>query len=354
MGYVFITAGNVSSATFENVCYAVALTFDSTDIIHIFDTKESEEIAIRDGRTTSIRNILGMDIDIRTSRVNDDSLQTIIPNRISRLMKEFGPSKLIVDLTNGRKITASILYAVAAIARVAKIYSLEMKINPRTLSEDVRLPQLERGEQWEYVSIETLEEVNNITRNSQIELIYYRDWINRVCELIQSRNSILAREYRRSLRNALVDYFSASVDNQNRGNYERIENCIVGLGKICEAIAKLAYESYQNVDSEAKTSDFRTHVNRLTSVWERGQKQLAGLPNNKQKERWTLGPEFLEEVVKPTLPLGGLLPGIIVYRNYAAHPGNYYELTIQDARFVLSATLLLLERVGNSNIISSG
>lgn len=349
MPYILITAGNKNIETFENVCHAVNHTF-SVDVIYIFDTLESEKIAIESSRTSKIREILGKNVEIRTRRVGESDLQTIIPSSMSKLLQEFKPEDIIVDLTNGQKITASVLYSVAAIARVKQIYSLEMKINPRTLSKETRLPDLTHLKDWDYVSIEPLREIHHIARSSQVELVYYRDRINDACESISKKNATLAKDFQRSLHNVLVHYFAVTA-NDGLDSLERLEDCIAGLGKVCESISKIAYSTYQRIDKTTPADkDFRSRVDFLKPRWDWGHKKISGLEIKKERD-YALPEDYVQTIIKPTLTIGAILESVILYRNLAAHPGKPYSFTLDDARFVLSATLLLLEQIGRSNML---
>ena len=105
MPKILVTAGNVFDATFDGVCYAVKKVLGPIEAIHIFDTNKSAEQAEKSHRNTRVRNIFG-EVDITTSLVTDENLQLTIPDRIARIIRSYGIDEVIVDLSNGQKITA--------------------------------------------------------------------------------------------------------------------------------------------------------------------------------------------------------------------------------------------------------
>lgn len=345
MPKALITAGNIFTATFENVCHATNLTFGSVNVVHIFDTIQSEEKALETGRSKIIREIFGDDTDIRTSLVEENNLQSIIPTRVSGLIDEFGTDSLIVDLSNGQKVTASVLYAVATISRIQYICALEMKVNLRSLPAETRLPDLEQGRDWEYTRIEPLKEVRYIARSSQLELVYYRDRIARACRIIQPKAEYYARDLQISLENSLLDYFTAAAI-ENIPDSERLERCIGGLGKICEDISILIYaRCLQENSSKFKEQDkFQGRVHALRNEWQRVRKSLA-------TKKQDLEEPFFKDVIQPTLTSDALLQSIVVYRNLVMHPGSQYNMMPDDARLVLDTTLLLIEQIGKSSLL---
>lgn len=340
MPKILITAGNLFDPTFDGVCYAVKTIFGCIEAVHIFDTQESSNHAELTQRNTRIRAALG-DIDITSSLVTDETLQTTIPDRISRIIRSFGVDQIIVDLSNGQKITASILYAVSTISRIPYIYALEFRTK---LTKETRISELTHRVDWEYIQIHPLKEILNITQSSYVELVYYRDRISSISSHIQSKNPALASDVRDRLEHSLVDYFTLSTSD---GSPERLERCINGLGKTCEDIAEIWHRyCYQNQLITSEASDFNSRVKQIMKQW-----------NDYRRLASTGGLDISNEAVAnsviPTLVIDNLLESMRVYRNLASHGKRYYQYTKHDARLALDTTLLILERIASSDILQN-
>jgi len=335
---VLITAGNVVETTFFGVCYAVREVLgNSIDAIHIFDTPLSAAQAEESRRTVRIREMLG-DVEIRTRIVTDQSVQMVIPDNLSRLLREFGRDKLIVDLSNGQKLTTSVLYAVATISRLPNIFVLEFAQRP---TQDTHIEQLARPSDWDYVRIEPLREILSITHSSHIDLIYYRDRIDEIMSSIQTRNPTFSDEIKDRLDLSLIDYFTtSSVDN----NQERLERCINGLGKVCEDVA-IQWHRYCCKEQIIATTahDFNSRVQQIMKRWGDYRKQAAS-------GKLDTSNSVVRDAVIPTLSVDTQLGTMQVYRNMASHSSRYYQLSRADARVAFGLTLLILERVSESAI----
>lgn len=342
---IFVTCGNTHDETFENVCHAVNLTIGKIEIIHIFDTEASAAKAETTGRTTKIRKIFG-NIDVRTSQVNEDTIQKTIPEKMSIILREFGRDKILVDLSNGQKITSSVLYAVATISRIENIYVLESRVDWRKLPPETRLPDLKYKEEWDYISIQPLKEILNISQSSFVELIYYRDKINDVTAQIRIKNELFGNDTKNRLDHSLIDYFtSATLENESES--ERLERCISGLGKICEEVS-MFWHNHCRQTGKIRTlaSDFNGRVKQIIKHWDEFRRQLSN-------RNLLADDSLVKETVVPTLTADIMLDCIRIYRNLASHPGNPYKFSRNDARFVLDSTLLILERISNSNILNN-
>lgn len=340
MTKILVTAGNVFAPTFDGVCYAVDKVIGGVEAIHIFDTLQSAKYAEENGRGSRIRNILGP-VDITTSLVDADNLQKVVPNRLSRLIRDFGVEEIIVDLSNGQKITASVLYAVSTISRIDQIYALEFHVR---LTPDTKLCDLTYGEDWDYTQIHPLKEILNITRSSYVELIYYRDRIESITSALQTKNRQFAVDARDRLEHSLVDYFTLSVSDAH--SPERLERCVNGLGKICEDTASVWYEyCHREGLITTQATNFNSQVKQIIKRWNEYRKEAAA-------GNLEVTDKAVTEAVIPTLAVDTQLETMRIYRNLASHSKRYYRYSKHDARFALDSTLLILERIAGSNIIA--
>lgn len=339
MPNVLVTAGNVFDPTFDGVCFAVKMVLGGVDAIHIFDTAESATQAESGQRNARIRNILG-DIDITTTLINDQNLQKAIPDRLSRLIREYGANEIIVDLSNGQKVTVAVLYAVSTISRIPNIYALEFYTR---VTKETRIADLTYPENWQYVQIQPLREILNITQSSYVELIYYRDRIETISELLLKKNRHFAVDVKDKLEHSLIDYFAVSAIHQN--SPERLERCVNGLGKICEDVARLWHDfCYKHKLFDKAADNFASRSKQLLSRWDKFRGDAASGKVDYAESLWSAA-------IVPTLVTDTHLEAMRVYRNLASHSLRHYHYSKHDARLALDLTLMILERLAASTIV---
>jgi len=337
---VLVTAGNRSETTFLGVCYAVREVLDGVESIYIFDTVESSEYADKTGRCTKVRSILG-NIEITTSIITDENLQTIIPEKISRLIRNYGIEDVIVDLSNGQKITAGVLYAVSTISRIPNIFALDFHVQ---VDKDTRISNLNYPDDWDYVRIQPLKEILNITQSSYVELVYYRDRIETISSSLEGKNLPFATDVKEKIEQSLIDYFTSSVEGGV--SQERLARCVNGLGKICEDISIIWYDyCYRNGIITTPAKDFNSRVKQIINQWERYRKEIE------IKDRDTKAAEIFIKSVAPTIAADIPLEVMRVYRNLTSHSDRRFNCTKDDARLALDLTLMVLERLSQSEIV---
>jgi hypothetical protein len=335
MSKVLVTAGNIRENSFNGVCYAVSQIEADITIIHILDTDASAQKADEGKRNQFIRKYFG-NIEIRSSLINDHDMQQKIPTLISSLIREFSIENVYVDLSNGQKILTGVLYAVATISQIPNIYAMELRPG---LDLSKSIENFNKDEDWSYVSIKPLSEIKNISRSSQIELIYYRDNIREVIELLSGIDSIFAIDTRHRLENSLTDYFSALVMSDEEKKTDILERCINGLGKICEDISFRVVEVfYHNQLLDKKDfSNFNDCVNNIYGILDK----INNPGKNKDPQKYT-------EDIYSLLAMGEQLKMMKIYRNFSSHSDRKYKFNQRDARLALDITLLMLDRIANN------
>jgi hypothetical protein len=315
------------------------------DAIFIFDTQESAQFAASSGRDTKIRAELGEHLEIRSTIVKlEENLQDIVPEKMAGIIREFGLDNVIVDLSNGQKITASVLYAVSTISRIQHIYSLEFVNRP---PQNRELKDLEPND-WKYSRTQPLKEILNITQSSYVELIYYRDRIQKITADIEGKNREFGVDTRNRLDHSLLDYFTlssltATQNNQNISQTGRYESCINGLGKICEDIARIWYEyGFQTGLITKEVNTFNGYVDQIVSRWSEFRKQVA---DDTLEKNYAAIMETIKQAVMPTFVIDVQLRAMQTYRNLASHAHRHYEYDKNDTRLALDLTLLILEKL---------
>ncbi len=337
---VLITAGNVFQPTFDGVCYAVKTLLGDVDTIEIFDTAESATSAENTQRNQQIIKILGAS-RINTSIIRDNDAQQTIPNRVAQLIRDYGTTNIIVDLSNGQKFTVSILYAVATITRITNIFALDFKVKP---NKDTNITELKYPKEWDYIRINPLEGLLNIAQSSYIELVYYRDKIDELMLKLKNKNVKFGNDVQDRLNHALVNYFAAS--SLSMKSTDSIEACINSLGKVCEDIVFIWYDYCRKLGIiKTQANAHVAKIRQITSLWE----EYRSLASRRELDDTDT---MLINVVVPTLGTDILFEAMRIYRNFASHSTHYYKVNRQDARLTLDLTLLALEQLLKSDILA--
>ncbi|MCB0069890.1 MAG: hypothetical protein KDE20_00470 [Caldilineaceae bacterium] len=341
MGNLLVLAGNVFEPTFLGACYAAQEAVGNVDSIYIFDTKQSAEKGEEQMRTQKVRELIG-DVEVASVLVNDNTLQTVIPNKLAELIRSRGLKNIIVDLSNGQKITVSILYAVSTISRIPHIYVLDFISRP---SPETRIWDQERFKDWDYLLVNPLQEIMNITQSSFVELIYYRDRIEQITDGINTVDESLARDVQYRLEHSLLDYFAAVATEDV--DVERIERCVNGLGKICEDVTGTWYAYCErNGLVQGGAHKFNAQIQQIMKYWNQCRAKAA-------EGKLDITETTTAEAVLPTLVSDTMLETMRIYRNMASHSKNHYQYRREDARLAMDMTLLILERLAGSKILAA-
>lgn len=340
---VLVTAGNLNTKSFRGICYAVREVMGPVDEIYIFDSPESAKQSGSVDRSGLIREIFGS-IKITTSDVTDKDIQTIIPDRLSALIQEYGVKNIIVDLTNGQKITASVLYAIATISRIPNICVLESKVR---LGPESDLSMMRYPDEWDYVLVEPLQGIKNISRSSFVELVYYRDRIDEVVKGIIGQNYDFSTQAKGQLQHALIEYFSFT--GQNSHEEVALAQCVQSLGKICEEAIKYWYQKCINLDllvMDADSKEARETYRMLQQI------SKAWTTYRSQAKDFRFKRKSLKNgnLILPNLITDQMLEIMRHLRNYASHPNSPYAIAKHDARMCLDITLLILEKLGEGKV----
>lgn len=339
MNKALITAGAIKENSFKGVCYAVSQLEPDIKIIHIIDTEASAMEADKYKRNQVTRKYFG-NIEIRSSLINDHDMQQKIPALLSSLIRDFSIENIYVDLSNGQKILTGVLYAVATISQIPNIYAMELRPG---LDLTKSIEDFNKNEDWNYVSIKPLSEIKNISQSSQIELIYYRDNIREVIEMLDKIDPRFSLDSRYRLENSLTDYFSALVMSDDEKKIDLLERCVNGLGKICEDIAFRIFDVFQknNLISEGIANSNNFVIDKIFSALDNARKSHG----DKIQEH--------SESIFPLLALGNQLRIMQIYRNFSAHHDRRYIFCQRDARLALDITLLMLDRIANNLMFQS-
>ncbi len=190
-----------------------------------------------------------------------------------------------------------------------------------------------------------MREILNITQSSYVELIYYRDRIESISGLLVEKNRHFAVDVKDKLEHSLIDYFALSAAHQN--SPERLERCVNGLGKICEDVARLWHEyCCKNSLLDKPADSFAARSKQIASKWEKYRSDASSA-------KLDLTQPLVSSGVIPTLVTDTHLEAMRVYRNLSSHSLRHYHYSKHDARLALDLTLMILERLAESNIVDA-
>ena len=331
---ILVTLGNINLSTFENVCYAVDTVYPGdVDTLLVFDTLESIADGLESKRNQSVRRIFP-NIQIRSQVVKEAELQTIIPLTLAKLLREVSTTDVIIDLTNGQKAGTSVLYAVATISRIERIHSLEIK-DKRNLGKS--LLDLKYQEDWNYTKLQPLKEIDAVAQHSYLELLYYQEEVRLATTVVQDHHREFAQHAARLLTQALEDYFAGRADET------RYDRSVATVGILCEDIAKALYRYCKRSKKiQAEVFDFAGYINQIQRVLER---------LRSRKVNWEEEGHFGQQMVH-ILPIDLLLRTTAALRNFTAHP-TPYKCRKEEARLMLDIALLMLKRLGETDVLKA-
>jgi len=330
---VLVTLGNTNLGTFQNVCRAVRAIYPDEDLdaLVVFDTPQSVADKLESERNQGVRDIFP-EAEVRSRVVRDAQMQTIIPLTLARLLGEVGPHDIIIDITNGQKAQTGVLYAVASISKIERIHSLQI-MDRSNLGKSLSL--LAHPDEWDYVTLEPLKEIDTVARQSFLELLYYQEEIKATCELLGQQSQDFAQDARRLVTQALEDYFRGAATEARYGR------SVATLGILSEDIARTLYRYCRlSKQTQANVSNFAGYVNQVGMILER-----LRSPKVDWQQEGHFGQQFVH-----LLPVDKLLSTANILRNQAAHP-TVYQCRKEEARLMLEITLLMLKRLGETDVL---
>lgn len=311
----FYTIGNINLKTVKLVALSIRDTFgpNAFDQMIILNSVESEEE--QDKQIKIYREYIKTNFTVLQILTNDDG--KIKLENLIKMFSEEGDK--IVDLSNGRKVTSSMLYTAASLCNVDDIYYLLMINQPQNDSLNMKIDV-----DYRYIKIGKFQGLKSLAKVSCFDLIYYND---EVLELFSENHSdVSAYEVAKSgLITGISDFFSkndgrSAINNITIGN-ERLINLFLDYIKNDSYSKKFAKENGVVFDNK------KDPIGMLQYFF----KQLT----REDMTRQAISPEKKELFMLRTLP--SLLSTMREYRNLSSHSSmNPYKFTTDEIRMALN------------------
>ncbi len=307
MSGILYTIGNKKIETVAFVAKAISEKFvnQNFDEIVIFNTKESLEILTDQVKCYKkyLGNFMFTNVDLdENGNVEQQYLNTLFAREGFKL----------VDLTNGQKTTAALIYMSASLCNVENIYYL------------MRKEFKNKENNYEYIKMEQFQKTASLSKISYFDLIYYSDEIDKIFDNkdILDNNMFLSSVYN-GMKTGIEQFFRSNdyrsaVNNVTIGN-EGLIKCLKKYlmeNEICKKF---------NEDNGVKF----------------GQKDPIGESDYFYKLYVKKGED--EEVLKLcTVP--PLLSAIRYYRNLSAHDSqNKHTFTSHETRIAINMCIEVLK-----------
>lgn len=191
MGSILYTIGNTNIKTVNSVAKAISEKFDKQnfDEIIIFNTKQSFEI-VKEQRAI-YKKYLGK---LLFTNVDVDEYGNIDQEELNKVFSKSGFK--VVDLTNGQKTTASLIYMAASLCNIENIYYL--------LSKSINLTD---KNEYDYIKMGKFEGISNLAKISYFDLIYYNEEIYKIFGDIHKEKKKFFVKIYKSLKTGISEFF---------------------------------------------------------------------------------------------------------------------------------------------------
>lgn len=315
MSGILYTIGNTRIETVDLVAKSISEKFKDKnfDEIVIFNTKQSFEMISE--QIECYKKYLG---DFMFTNIYVNEYGNINQVYLNKVFSKDGFK--LVDLTNGQKTIASVIYMAASLCNLENIYYLLIKNNIKDLSSEKNLKI-----DYEYIRMEKFQVTSSLSKISYFDFIYYNEEINEIFKgvnLYQYKKNFFNTTYK-GLKTGISQFFETS-------NYRSsIHNVTIGN----ESLIKYLKE-YITTNEICKKFSEENNIN-----FE--QKDPVGAIQYFYKKYNMYGED--EEILKlSTLP--SLLGTIRNYRNLSAHDSqNRHIFTSDETRITINICLEILK-----------
>lgn len=225
----------------------------------------------------------------------------------------------IVDLSNGQKTTAAMLYMAASLCNIEDIYYLNLLVKPTELSDDPVL-----NKEYTYIKMDKFKGTDNLAHISYFDLVYYKDEVNAIFDVNDGINeNSLYNIAKKGLLEGITAFF------QSKNDYRTI---IYNVTSHNERLIGLLLEYLRN-DKVAKMYSAEAGVNLNKSGDPVG--ILQYFFNNFSKDYKKVPASLI-----PVSTVPSFLSTTRVFRNYASHNSqNMHTFTLDEARIIINIQL---------------
>lgn len=221
----------------------------------------------------------------------------------------------VVDLTNGQKTTATLLYVISILIKLQNIYYLYLKVSPNVL-EDKSV----YGRDYEYIKLPNINKNHILREIGCYDLIYYIGELDSVFELEEDG---FFKRTKKDLKTGIMEYFK---DKFNRSS---ISNAATFYEMICASLISLL--------KEYKPAIFICNKYNV----EFGKRDPIGVITYFFKNY--IKENLNDETLEPLVTLAPLLSAVRGYRNLSAHSANLsHEFQLHESRIVLNMSIEIL------------
>lgn len=310
---VLYTIGNINLKTVELVAKSVKKLNPGVIIerIVIFDSEESEKI--QDKQIQIYRKYFGNFIREGVKINSDGSIDIFVLCSVFSNKQE-----KIIDLSNGQKLTTSLLFMAASLLQIEDIYYLMLKTSPKN--------DMQWEIDYEYKKIRRDNYINEFSKISYFDIIYYN---NELMRLFSDEERMIPGPLKtiyNGLRTGIKEFFTGGdyrsvVNNVTIGNEKIINTFLLFLRKdeLCKIYCE---ENGIEITAEKDPVGILTYFSRHYSQ------------NGKQERLLNL----------VTIP--NMLASLREYRNISAHYAqNGIELTREQGRIIINMSFQVLKCV---------
>jgi len=312
---ILYTIGNTNLKTVELVARAISDNTVGTKSriqkIYIFNTIESSRDEYLSKQAQLYRTYLGNTLRVEEILIDKNGL--IDPNVTAEVFDN--KSKKIIDITNGQKTTAALLYLVASLINMDSIFYVKLKVKPDELPA---LPT--QNVHFDYVNVPIFNEVPNLAKISQYDLIYYLLEIKKIFYASKSKK---LKNLQEDISNSVSSYFSKKSYRSCISDAATCSELIVGELKsfLTSYPPAQHFTNSKNLNWQSKNI-FEGVISFFDAFSREGMK---------------------ESNISPLITIGGILSALRIYRNLAAHSGkNGHVFQPEDARTVINLAVELL------------
>lgn len=280
---IFYTIGNTNLRTVNLVAQVIADEFKTIEKVVIFNTDESNKY--QNEQAKCYRKFLGQRLRIEEIIIDDTGL--LDPNTSAAIFKE--KSEKIIDITNGQKTTAAVLYLIGSLLSVSYVVYVKIKVIPKDLPNEPI-----KSTHFDFIKVPTYNNLPSIAKISHFDLIYYLDEINSIFD--QDKE---IQRFKHELTTAVIDFFGRNT----------AKNIIVSATSCEEVIRKKLYSFLTEYPpAVAFAKNCRPELKQGKILW-----WLQDFFTEYSKS-----PSY-DQNLSPLVTVGGLLGTLHSYRNLAAH-----------------------------------
>ncbi len=225
----FYTIGNLNHKTIELVAKSVFEKFGKYAFDKMILLNSPESAREQFEQVNIYRQYIHTDFSILGITVNEDG-----KIRPLDLVDIFSSNcEKIVDLSNGQKVTSSILYMAASLCNVDNIYYLILHKKP----SDLPANPVENID-YSYKKIGKFTGMQNLSKISYFDLIYYNEEVENIFNEQCSLGSLYTKS-KKGLLKGISDFFDNQIDGRSAINNVTIGN----EGLIAETFSYLSTNS---------------------------------------------------------------------------------------------------------------